>query len=106
MKKPTLEELKDYFVERGVLDFQEQAETFFDHFTSNGWKVSGRAPMKDWKAAVRNWIRRSKRYAKGRPSHQGAATPLEQLEERIRERDTERAANGQAVVFDDSTLPH
>ena len=33
---------------------------FFDHFTSNGWKVSGRTPMQDWRAAMRNWARRDK----------------------------------------------
>lgn len=33
-----------------------EAEKFFNHFQSNGWKVGGRAPMKDWQAAARNWI--------------------------------------------------
>jgi len=37
-----------------------EAETFFDYFESNGWKVGGRAPMKNWQAAARNWCRRSK----------------------------------------------
>lgn len=27
------------------------AERFWNHYQSNGWKVSGRAAMKDWKAA-------------------------------------------------------
>lgn len=26
----------------------------FDHFTANGWRVSGKAPMKDWQASCRN----------------------------------------------------
>ena len=29
-------------------------ESWFDHFEANGWKVGGKAPMKDWKAAMRN----------------------------------------------------
>lgn len=33
----------------------KEAKTFFDHFTSNGWKVGGKAPMKDWQAAMRTW---------------------------------------------------
>jgi len=33
-------------------------EEFFNHFQSNGWKVGGRAPMKDWNAAARNWSKR------------------------------------------------
>lgn len=37
----------------------EEADSFFDHFTSNGWKVSGRTPMRDWQAAFRNWHRRN-----------------------------------------------
>jgi hypothetical protein len=35
----------------------EEAEKFFDHFESNGWKVGGKAPMRDWQAAARNWKR-------------------------------------------------
>lgn len=37
-----------------------EAHKFFDHFTSNGWKVSGKTPMNDWKASARNWIRNAK----------------------------------------------
>lgn len=37
---------------------KDEAESFFDHFQSNGWKVGGKAIMKDWKAAMRNWKRR------------------------------------------------
>ncbi len=29
-------------------------EKFFNHYKSNGWVV-GKAPMKDWKAAVHTW---------------------------------------------------
>jgi len=48
---PTLDEVRAYCEERGNgID----AEQFIDHYNSNGWKV-GRSPMKDWKAAVRNW---------------------------------------------------
>lgn len=32
----------------------EEAQRFTDYYTANGWKV-GRNPMKDWKAAARNW---------------------------------------------------
>ena len=51
--KPTVEEIKAYCQERkNSID----AEYFFDHYESKGWKV-GKNPMKDWKAAVRNWER-------------------------------------------------
>lgn len=36
-----------------------EAEKFFDHFESNGWRVGGRAPMKDWRAALRGWQKRA-----------------------------------------------
>ncbi len=41
----------------------ESAAAFFDHFTSNGWKVGGKSPMRDWRAAFRNWIRNERRFA-------------------------------------------
>jgi Helix-turn-helix domain len=32
-----------------------EAEKFWNHFESNGWKVSGKTPMKNWHCALRNW---------------------------------------------------
>jgi hypothetical protein len=52
-KKPTVEEIKAYCCERNN---QIDAERFYDHYESNGWKV-GKTSMKDWKATVRNWER-------------------------------------------------
>lgn len=50
---PTLEEVQAYCAERGNT---VNARRFIDYYTSNGWRV-GKVPMKDWKAAVRNWER-------------------------------------------------
>lgn len=51
--RPTLEEVASYCRERGKgVDPQK----WFDHYSANGWKV-GKNPMRDWKAAVRNWER-------------------------------------------------
>jgi hypothetical protein len=48
---PGVDDVKAYCAEKGyILD----AERFVDYYTSNGWRV-GKNPMKDWKAAVRNW---------------------------------------------------
>lgn len=33
-----------------------EAHRFFNHFESNGWKVGGKTPMKNWHAAARNWM--------------------------------------------------
>lgn len=41
----------------GSIDFDP--DHFVDYYESKGWKV-GKAPMKDWKATVRNWLRSSK----------------------------------------------
>lgn len=58
--KPELFEVQNYFEELGNL---QEAEGFYNYYESNGWKV-GRNPMKDWKAASRNWIKNSKNYKK------------------------------------------
>ena len=51
--KPTVEEVREYCQERGnTVD----PETFVNFYESKGWVV-GKSPMKDWKAAVRNWER-------------------------------------------------
>tara|TARA_R110000824_G_scaffold15839_1_gene66447 strand:+ start:2187 stop:2951 length:765 start_codon:yes stop_codon:yes gene_type:complete len=39
-----------------------EALSFYDYYASKGWKV-GQSPMKDWQAAARNWVRRSKQFA-------------------------------------------
>lgn len=59
---PTIEEAKAYFAERGCNELE--AERFIDHFTANGWKVS-KNPMKDWKAAARNWMRNAQDWSGG-----------------------------------------
>lgn len=56
-KAPTIEQAKEYFADKGYME--SEAERFVDHFTANGWKV-GKSPMKDWKAAARNWMRNVK----------------------------------------------
>lgn len=53
-RPPTVEEVEAYCFERNN---KVDAERFVDYYTSNGWKV-GKNPMKDWKAAVRNWERK------------------------------------------------
>ena len=52
-QKPSLEEVKEYCIERGN---SVNAEQFIDFYESNGWKV-GKNSMKDWKACVRTWER-------------------------------------------------
>ena len=53
--KPTVDEIAAYCSERkNNID----AQAFYDFYESKGWRV-GNQPMKDWKASVRTWERRS-----------------------------------------------
>lgn len=47
-----------------------EAQTFLDYYQANGWKISGKTPMKDWQAAARNWIRRAGQYSKPQATQQ------------------------------------
>lgn len=49
--KPTLDDITSYCHERNN---DVKPTKFLDYYESNGWKV-GKNPMKDWKAAIRNW---------------------------------------------------
>lgn len=61
---PTVDEVFAYMQERGETDFTV-AESFVDYYVNAKWRVgSSRTVMTDWKAAVRNWLRRER---KGKP---------------------------------------
>jgi hypothetical protein len=53
-KKPTLDQVNDYCIERKN---NVDAEAFLDFYESKDWKI-GKNKMKDWKAAIRTWERR------------------------------------------------
>lgn len=55
-----VEQVIEYGADIG-LDHPE-CEAFFDHFTSNGWKVGGKTAMRDWKSALRNWKRNKDKF--------------------------------------------
>lgn len=52
---PTRDEAREFAEELGMP--ASEGDAFVDHFSSNGWKVSGKAPMRDWRASMRNWRR-------------------------------------------------
>ena len=47
---------------KGIRLGSGECEKFYDHFSANGWKVGGKATMKDWQAALRNWAKRAKEF--------------------------------------------
>ena len=53
--KPSVKEIYDYMIEKGF-DSIFEAEKFNDYYSSNGWLV-GKNKMKDWEAAIRNWLK-------------------------------------------------
>lgn len=55
-KKPSIEEIRSYCLEKSS---RVDPEQFFNFYESNGWMV-GKNHMKDWKAAVRTWEKREK----------------------------------------------
>lgn len=57
--KPTIEEIKERIAE---MNYNIDAERFFNYYESNGWMV-GRSKMKSWQSALANW-------AKEKPRHQ------------------------------------
>ncbi|MBR2698794.1 MAG: helix-turn-helix domain-containing protein [Clostridia bacterium] len=63
---PSLSEVRDYWAAAGL---KRNPDEFYDHFEANGWKVGGTTPMKDWRAAARNWARREE-YRRPAPAKQ------------------------------------
>lgn len=55
-QKPTIEEIRQYCLEKG---YNVDAEQFFNFYESKGWLV-GKSPMQNWRAAVCTWIKREK----------------------------------------------
>ena len=81
-QKPTIEQIKAYCQEANK---NIDAEAFFDFYEAKGWVV-GRAPMKDWKAAVRNWAKNESGFLRRKVNEKGEEVgsmglPLSQVSE-------------------------
>lgn len=84
---PSEDDALAFFSEQGASE--QEAQAFHDFYTANGWQV-GKNKMRDWKAAARNWIRRSAQYAK-QPTK---AAAVQQSATDAVARAAERLANG------------
>ena len=51
---PSVQDVEAYCAQKGCC---VDAERFVDYYASIGWKV-GKNPMKDWRAAVRTWVKK------------------------------------------------
>ncbi len=61
MPIPSIDEVIVFFRSENYAEIE--AQKFFNHYESNGWKVGGKTPMKNWKAAARNWMLNSLQFA-------------------------------------------
>lgn len=87
-KPASLAEVEAYAREIGLS--REEAQTFHDHFEANGWRQGGRTPLRDWRAAARNWQRRALKFSAG-----GLPLPAKKF-----------AGGGGALAPFDPTKPH
>jgi len=74
---PTPQAVTDYSASIG---YPLNGEAWCDSYAQKGWKV-GRNPMKDWKAAVRNW--KTNGYTLGNGHAPPVGTPVEPIKPRI-----------------------
>lgn len=94
---PSEGEAINYFDEQG--SSAAEAKSFLDYYAANGWKVGGRATMKNWQAAARNWIRRAGQYSHPQ-TKQVAAEPATDTISRA----AERLASGNFSNLEDAFL--
>lgn len=73
---PTVEQVREYCKERNN---SVDAERFVSFYQAKGWLV-GKSPMKDWKAAVRNWERPGDE-GRGRSVHHDNIPPTYDIDE-------------------------
>lgn len=64
-KPESRSEVDAYAAEIGMS--KADVDSWFDHYQANGWKVGGKAAMKDWKAALRNGQRRAPSFSAAKP---------------------------------------
>ena len=60
-EKPTLELAIDYFLSQQ--NTETEANKFFNYYSCIGWLIGGKTKMKDWKAAARNWMLNTAKFA-------------------------------------------
>lgn len=95
---PTIENVRDYIDGRGPEYQSIDPEEFVAFYQSKGWMV-GKAPMKDWRAALTTWARKRVRSG-GRPQEPVKAQVEIALEENAKtlRRLAERSSKGRTAI--------
>jgi hypothetical protein len=57
---PLLDEVQEYFASQN--SNQKEGAKFFNHYTSNGWKIAGKTKMVNWQAAARKWLQNASQF--------------------------------------------
>ncbi|MFV8355487.1 transcriptional regulator [Flavobacterium sp. XS1P32] len=73
---PSLEMILEYFSFKE--SSQIEANKFFNYYSSIGWLIGGKTKMKDWRAAARNWMLNTAKFAINTPKsdYNGQPKPM------------------------------
>lgn len=77
--KPTVSEIEDYCKQKG---YEIDAEYFYSYYESKGWLV-GKAPMKNWKAALGTWVKNNKNWKVKKSTIPDVISPYPKVEDKI-----------------------
>jgi hypothetical protein len=65
--KPTIPEIQEY---AKSIEFNIDAEHFFNHYEANGWKQSNGLPIKKWQSAIVTWKKNQSKFENKKQSNQ------------------------------------
>jgi hypothetical protein len=71
-ESPTFLQVETYFTENQWS--ATEAQKFFNYYSSNGWLVGGKTPMKNWKACASNWMLNSEKFSNGKTNKSNSVT--------------------------------
>jgi hypothetical protein len=96
-RAPTYEEIFEFMKSKNALagnvwadaKVLTESKAFFNHYESNGWMV-GKNKMKNWEAAIRNWMNNNSKFENNKPKfviqneREKRASELEQFRQQYR----------------------